>query len=135
MIEEQLERIATLLEDIKTQMSQPAVVTNVGLVGPDSSPQVEPTPDTNLPPAENGLPPIPGMGTDEPSQPAAVEVPFNDGPSLVSYVTTTYHALGPEKGQKIQKIMEDLGHTNINEIKPEQYQEFYLAVEAIKGES
>lgn len=45
----------------------------------------------------------------------------------------SYKAMGPEKGAKIQQVLTSMGHANINDIKPEQYGQFYAGVEAIKA--
>jgi hypothetical protein len=59
-------------------------------------------------------------------------VPFSDNKGLVDYVMARYKALGPEKGGKIHGVLLSMGCNAINEVKPEQYGQFYAAVEAIQ---
>lgn len=59
--------------------------------------------------------------------------PFSDHKGLIEYTMAAYKSLGPEKGANIQKIMANLGVGNINDMKPEQYGDFYKQVEALKG--
>lgn len=63
----------------------------------------------------------------------AIQLPFNDGAGLVQYTMATYQAIGPEKGARIQQVLNSLGVANINDIKPEQYVQFYQGVEQIKN--
>lgn len=64
--------------------------------------------------------------------PAKSGVPFTDAKGLVNYVMTVYQELGPEKGARIQEVINGLGCKVVNEIKPEQFEAFYQGVEALK---
>lgn len=65
------------------------------------------------------------------TQPTA---PFSDTKGLSDYAMASYKALGPQKGLGIQTILVKFGYQSLNQIKPEQYYEFYKQVEALKNE-
>lgn len=77
------------------------------------------------PPAPPTMPPIPSFVAPPAAAPG---VPFTDGPTLLKWVMEQYKALGPVKGAQIQKVINDLGHTNVNDIKPAQYADFHARV-------
>lgn len=79
------------------------------------------------PPA--AMPALPSFAPPAPAAPAGA--PFTDLAGLVKYATESYAALGP-KGEMIGQVMAQLGHDNINNIRPDQYGQFYAAVEALK---
>ena len=60
-------------------------------------------------------------------------VPFSDQKGLIDYVMGSYRALGAQKGAQIQQVLVNLGCTNINDVKPEQYAALFAGVEALKG--
>lgn len=60
-------------------------------------------------------------------------VPFNDTKSLIVYVTEAYKTMGPEKGARISDIMAHFKYTNISDVQPEHYGQFYQAVEQLKA--
>lgn len=60
-------------------------------------------------------------------------VPFSDQKGLIDYVIGSYCALGAQKGAQIQQVLVNLGCTNINDVKPEQYAALFAGVEALKG--
>ena len=80
------------------------------------------------------MPPPPVFAAPAPVTPAPAKAgaPFTDGKGLIEYVMATYSALGPEKGARIQEVVNALGCKVVNEIKPEQYEAFYQGVEALK---
>lgn len=78
------------------------------------------------------MPPPPTFMVPPPVTVAFNTVPFSDGKGLVDYVMARYKALGPEKGGKIHGVLLSMGCNAINEVKPEQYGQFYAAVEAIQ---
>jgi hypothetical protein len=59
---------------------------------------------------------------------------FTDNAGLVAYAMRSYTEVGAEKGAKIQGALTTLGYSNINDVKPEDFQGFFDAVEAIKRE-
>ena len=50
----------------------------------------------------------------------------------MTYCMEKYRTLGPVKGGMIQTILVELGHNNLNSLRPDQYADFYQKVEAIK---
>jgi hypothetical protein len=58
--------------------------------------------------------------------------PFSNAQEVMAYTMGAYKAMGPEKGNKIQGILQSMGIANLNDLKPEQYGPFYQAVEALK---
>ena len=90
------------------------------------APAPEPAPAPVAPAPEPA--PAPVAPAPEPV-PAA---PFADGKGLIEYVMSAYKELGPEKGAGIQNVLVGLGVQNINDVKPEQYGQFYAAVEALR---
>ncbi len=154
-IEKDLSRIATALETIAAAMSEKAVVKTV--IAPDPVKEVKqavteqmvknidtqimkhlevtapvvaapapiPTPAPVVVPA-----PAPAAATPTVVAPSG-SAPFTDAKGLMEYVMSKYKALGPIKGGEIQGVLGSLGYKNINEVKPEQYGEFYTKVEAL----
>ena len=77
---------------------------------------------------------MPAAPTFEPVVEAAPAggAPFTDGKGLIDYVMTIYKELGPEKGAKIQGVLSEMGLQNVNELRPTEYDAFYVKVEALK---
>jgi hypothetical protein len=59
-------------------------------------------------------------------------VPFNDKQGLTQYTMSVYKSLGAVKGGEIQNVLVALGVTNINEVTPAMYGQYYAALEALK---
>jgi len=66
-------------------------------------------------------------------QPAATKAPFKDQQGLVQYVMDAYKKIGPSKGAAIQGVLTSLGHGNINDVPPKDYDALYAGVEALKS--
>lgn len=81
------------------------------------------------PPAAPTMPPAPSFMAPPAQAPAAI--PFTDGSSLLKWVMAQYQALGPVKGAQIQKVINDLGYNNVNDIKPAHYADFHARVVAL----
>lgn len=82
-------------------------------------------------------PVMPALPTFAPAAPAPVAAPvaaapFQNPQQVMEYTMGAYKAMGPEKGNKIQGILQSIGVQNLNDLKPEQYVQFYQAVEALK---
>ena len=76
---------------------------------------------------------MPALPTFAPAPaPAAPAAPFSTPQGVMEYTMGAYKAMGPEKGNKIQGILQGMGVANLNDLKPEQYGPFYQAVEALK---
>lgn len=102
----------------------PAVAAPVAPAQPVAAAPVMPAPPTFAPVAAAPVAPV------APAQPAA---PFKDGQGLIQYVMSAYQSMGPEKGAKIQGVLQGLGYANINDVKPEHYGQLYSGVEALKA--
>lgn len=50
----------------------------------------------------------------------------------MNYTMAAYQEMGATKGAAIQQVLASLGHANMNDVKPEQYAQFYAGVEALK---
>lgn len=61
------------------------------------------------------------------------KAPFTDQKSLIDYVMSSYKTLGVAKGAQIQQVLVSLGHQNINDVKPENYDALFAGVEALKA--
>jgi hypothetical protein len=103
----------------------PAVVT----ITP-ASPVPAPAPVAAAP----AMPAPPVFAPPAPVAPAATlpKAPFTDQKSLIDYVMSSYKALGVAKGAQIQQVLVSLGHQNINDVKPENYDALFAGVEALK---
>lgn len=66
-----------------------------------------------------------------PAAPVAA-APFQNPQQVMEYTMGAYKAMGPEKGNKIQGILQSMGVQNLNDLKPEQYGQFHQAVEQLK---
>jgi len=64
--------------------------------------------------------------------PAPAGAPFTDPQGLMNYTMAAYQEMGAAKGAAIQQVLASLGHANMNDVKPEQYAQFYAGVEALK---
>lgn len=64
--------------------------------------------------------------------PAPAGAPFTDPQGLMNYTMAAYQEMGATKGAAIQQVLASLGHANMNDVKPEQYAQFYAGVEALK---
>jgi hypothetical protein len=106
----------------------PAVVTITPTSPVPAPAPVAPTPVVPAMPA----PPV--FAPPAPVAPAATlpKAPFTDQKSLIDYVMASYKTLGVAKGAQIQQVLVSLGHQNINDVKPENYDALFAGVEALK---
>ena len=65
--------------------------------------------------------------------PTLPKAPFVDQKGLIDYVMSSYKTLGVAKGAEIQQVLVSLGHQNINDVKPENYDALFAGVEALKA--
>jgi hypothetical protein len=107
----------------------PAVVTITPTSPVPAPAPVAPTPVVPAMPA----PPV--FAPPAPVAPAATlpKAPFTDQKSLIDYVMSSYKTLGVAKGAQIQQVLVALGHQNINDVKPENYDALFAGVEALKA--
>jgi hypothetical protein len=95
------------------------------------------TPTSPVPapaPVVPAMPAPPVFAPPAPVAPAATlpKAPFTDQKSLIDYVMSSYKTLGVAKGAQIQQVLVALGHQNINDVKPENYDALFAGVEALK---
>jgi hypothetical protein len=100
---------------------------------------VAPTPAAPAPvaptPVVPAMPAPPVFAPPAPVAPAATlpKAPFTDQKSLIDYVMSSYKTLGVAKGAQIQQVLVSLGHQNVNDVKPENYDALFAGVEALKA--
>lgn len=110
----------------------PAPVVTQSAPAPAVAPVVVPTP---APVAAPAMPAAPAFTAPAPAAPAPVanvQVPFSDANGMTQYVLNVYREIGPQRAQGIQAVIQQLGVTNINDIKPEQYGQLWAGVEAVR---
>lgn len=105
------------------QQIAPAPVVAAPVVPPTPAPTA-PAPVVNTP-----APVVAAPATPAPVSPS--ECVITDQQSLNKYVMAKYRELGPIKGAEIQTVLVALGCANVNQVKPEQYADFFQRVEAI----
>ena len=134
-IDKSLERMATALEALVNQGAGiPAINENVPAAPQAPAAPVPPAPPVAAAPVPTPPPP-PAPAPATPTQPMAdpaVQLPFTDINGLVQYVMGKYQSLGAEKGAGIQNVLVGLGYSNINDVQPEHFAQFYTQVEAIQ---
>jgi hypothetical protein len=119
-IEASLDRIAIAMETLVASLTVTAEPTHTRSAKskpaavPDFVPTAEPDPTPSF--------------MAPPEKPTA---PFSDQAGMTAYIMSRYKTLGPAKGALIQQALVELGHTNISSLRPDQYGEFYVKVEAI----
>jgi len=92
--------------------------------------------DTPAPKAEEtptpaaGMPDLPDFT--KPPVETAAPVPFTDNKGLTAYTIEAYTTLGAEKGAGVQLILQELGHSTISEVRPDQYATYFAKVEQLK---
>ena len=105
------------------------------VAAPAPAPVVEAPAPVAAPAAPVAAPVMPAAPTFEPpapAAPAASKAPFTDGKGLITYVMDVYKQLGAEKGAGIQGVLTEMGLTNVNDVRPTEYDTFFAKVEALK---
>jgi hypothetical protein len=102
-------------------------------VAPAAAPIEQPAPKNKAPakPVEEAKPQDVVVEEPPAPQPVVSDAPFTDASGMTQYVMQSYKALG-SKGIEIQTVLNNLGYTNINDVKPEHYGQLYAGVEALK---
>ena len=135
MIEENLNRIADALEKIVARLGSAPVILDER---PTQAPAA-PFPQAGTVPTQATPAPVAAAPATPPAAaPAAAaspsNAPFTDAKGLTEYVMKTYGELGAQKGARIQNVLNDIGYSNINEVKPEDYGRLYAGIEGLKNE-
>ena len=115
-----LNRVAALLQAGAVAIPQAAAPVAAPVAAPAVTSMPAP-PTFTMPPAAAPVAP-----------PAPAGAPFTDPQGLMNYTMAAYQEMGATKGAAIQQVLASLGHANMNDVKPEQYAQFYAGVEALK---
>ena len=127
-IQKLTDAVQELTGAIETLMQRP-------IAEPVPAPVVEAPAPVAAPAAPVAAPVMPAAPTFEPpapAAPAASKAPFTDGKGLITYVMDVYKQLGAEKGAGIQGVLTEMGLTNVNDVRPTEYDTFFAKVEALK---
>lgn len=128
------------IEALTASVNQLIAVMSAAQQSAPAAPVVQ-APPVNLPPPlvhapAVAAPVMPALPTFAPAPVAAASVvpasPFQNPQQVMEYTMGAYKAMGPEKGNKIQGILQSMGVANLNDLRPEQYGAFYQNVEALK---
>lgn len=142
-IEQNLERIANAVEALvknkleymsppatpPTPTDAPQMPANLA-TGPDTTPQMP----ANLTIGPDTTPQMPTFDmTSQAETPSPTHgITVNNLQEFIKYIMQAYNELGQAKGRGISTIMTNLGYDNVNNVKPEHFQEFINQVEALK---
>lgn len=131
-IQKLTDAVQELTSAIETLMQRPVAEP---VAAPAPSPVVEAPAPVVAPAPVAAAPVMPAAPTFEPPAPAAPtasKAPFTDGKGLITYVMDVYKQLGAEKGAGIQGVLTEMGLTNVNDVRPTEYDAFFAKVEALK---
>ena len=131
-IQKLTDAVQELTGAIETLMQRPVAEP---VAAPAPAPVVETPAPVAAPAAPVAAPVMPAAPTFEPpapAAPAASKAPFTDGKGLITYVMDVYKQLGAEKGAGIQGVLTEMGLTNVNDVRPTEYDTFFAKVEALK---
>lgn len=131
-IQKLTDAVQELTGAIETLMQRPVAEP---VAAPAPVPVVEAPAPVAAPAAPVAPPVMPAAPTFEPPAPvapAANKAPFTDGKGLITYVMDVYKQLGAEKGAGIQGVLTEMGLTNVNDVRPTEYDTFFAKVEALK---
>lgn len=131
-IQKLTDAVQELTGAIETLMQRPvAEPVAASVAAPAPAPVVE-APAPVAAPAAPVMPAAPTFEPPAPVAPAANKAPFTDGKGLIAYVMDVYKQLGAEKGAGIQGVLTEMGLTNVNDVRPTEYDAFFAKVEALK---
>ena len=131
-IQKLTDAVQELTGAIETLMQRPVAEP---VAAPAPAPVAEAPAPVAAPAAPVAAPVMPAAPTFEPPAPvapAANKAPFTDGKGLITYVMDVYKQLGAEKGAGIQGVLTEMGLTNVNDVRPTEYDTFFAKVEALK---
>lgn len=131
-IQKLTDAVQELTGAIETLMQRPVAEP---VTAPVAAPAPAPVVEAPAPVAAPAAPVMPAAPTFEPPAsvaPAANKAPFTDGKGLIAYVMDVYKQLGAEKGAGIQGVLTEMGLTNVNDVRPTEYDAFFAKVEALK---
>lgn len=125
-LEAKIEALTAAVQELTALMRGPASVPQpaASVQPPVAAPVMAPAPAMPAPPTFQ-MPAAPA--------PAPAGAPFTTAQGLMEYAMGAYKAMGPEKGARIQGVLQGLGVANLNDLQPAQYGQFYAGVEALKA--
>jgi len=135
-LEAKIEDLTAAIHALVAAMgARPTAAPAAAPAAPAAPALVAPTPATPAPVAAAPAMPAPPVFEVPAPAPAATlpKAPFTDQKSLIDYVMSSYKTLGVAKGAQIQQVLVSLGHQNINDVKPENYDALFAGVEALKA--
>lgn len=140
-IENTLERIAVALEKIAAGKYEPVQTTLPLTASAAPAPVAEvkkpvevvtPAPIQEAPVVTPTVVIAP-VATPAPVTESPSSCPITNGKELMDYVMRVYKELGAAKGAEIQGVLNTLGCSAINEVRPDQYAALYAGIEALKA--
>ena len=139
-LETHIQALTIVIQALTAQLQQAAPAVAQAAPAPQAAPPVfVPPAAAAVPVAQSFIPPTPAMPappTFAPPVPTPSSLPFGDTPSLVTWATEMYHtltAIAPGKGDGIQGVMKHLGVNGLQEVRPDQYAQFYQMVESLRA--
>lgn len=124
------------IEALTASVNQLIAVMSAAQQSAPSQPVTQPQAVNQVPAPVTAAPAMPALPTFAPTPTPVVApvvaTPFTNAQGVMEYTMGAYKAMGPEKGNKIQGILQSMGVQNLNDLKPEQYGQFHQAVEALK---
>lgn len=129
-----IEALIAEMRNVNTNVATPTIA--VEAPAPVATPApVEQVVEVSAPVAEvpttSEMPAAPSFEAPAPAAPSNA-APFSDGPGLIAYVMESYKTLGADKGAQIQGVLTGLGYSNINDVKPEHYNDLFAGIEGLK---
>jgi hypothetical protein len=122
------------IEALTAAVSQLTAIMSAGTASVQQPAPVAQAPAVAAPVAPApAMPAPPTFAAPAPASAVGPAAPFTNPQELMQYVMAAYQAMGPVKGANIQGILTSLGHSNINDVKPEQYGQLYAMVEQLKA--
>ena len=135
-LEAKIETLSVLIGELIKTLDKGTVLTQAPAPAPVAAPVAPPPAPAPAPaPAPVAAAPVmppPPVFASAPIPPAE-SLPFHDSTTLVAYVMGVYRQIGPAKGAGIQNVLTSIGASNLTDVKPEQYAQFYAGIEALKA--
>lgn len=122
--------------EVKIEALTAAVTQLIAVMSQGQQPAASPAPaaaPVAAPAAAMPAPPSFAPPVFTPPAAAPTGAPFTDAKGLMDYTMAAYQAMGAAKGAGIQNVLSSMGTANVNDIKPEQFAQFFAGVEALKA--
>ena len=128
---------AAVQAEVAKVVNPTPAATVVTTVPADASPVTVPVAVPNVQPAP--IPVAPVVAAAPAPAPVVVatvspsDCTIKSAKDLMDYVMASYKSLGSEKGALIQGVLNSIGVSAINEVRPDQYAALYAGVEGLKA--